>query len=37
MEVLKDFSGGRQVIIFTCSDLYDRYADRVVDLEMAQV
>jgi uncharacterized protein YhaN len=33
MEVLKDFSRGQQVIIFTCSDLYDRYADRVLDLQ----
>ncbi|RJP26215.1 MAG: hypothetical protein C4536_16120 [Actinobacteria bacterium] len=32
MEVLKDFSRGRQVIIFTCGDNYDAYADRMVCL-----
>jgi DNA repair exonuclease SbcCD ATPase subunit len=32
MEVLKDFSRGRQVIIFTCGDQYDAYADRLVRL-----
>ncbi|OFW70198.1 MAG: hypothetical protein A2V52_04705 [Actinobacteria bacterium RBG_19FT_COMBO_54_7] len=36
MEVLKDFSRGQQVIIFTCSDVYDRYANRVVKLQTAQ-
>jgi DNA repair exonuclease SbcCD ATPase subunit len=32
MEVLKDFSRGRQVIIFTCGDHYDAYADHMVCL-----
>jgi DNA repair exonuclease SbcCD ATPase subunit len=32
MQVLKDFSRGRQVIVFTCGDQYDAYADRVVRL-----
>lgn len=32
MEVLKDFSRGRQVIIFTCGDHYDPYADRTICL-----
>ncbi|MBN2027288.1 MAG: AAA family ATPase [Actinobacteria bacterium] len=32
MEVLKDFSRGRQVIIFTCGDHYDAYADRTICL-----
>ncbi len=32
MEVLKDFSRGRQVIIFTCGDHYDAFADRTVCL-----
>jgi len=36
MEVLKDFSRGQQVIIFTCGDEYDRYANRVVQLQTAQ-
>jgi uncharacterized protein YhaN len=37
MELLKDFSRGQQIIIFTCSDLYDDYADRVVSLQAVQV
>lgn len=32
MELLKDFSRGRQVIIFTCGDQYDAYADNLVRL-----
>ncbi len=36
MEVLKDFSRGQQVIIFTCGDQYDRYANRVIQLQTAQ-
>ncbi len=32
MEVIKDYSRGRQIIIFTCGDHYDAYADRVVQL-----
>jgi len=35
MELLRDFSRGRQVLLFTCGDHYDRYADRVVDLKPA--
>jgi uncharacterized protein YhaN len=35
MEVLKDFSNGQQVIIFTCGDQYDAFADRVVELRPA--
>ena len=30
MKVLQDFSRGRQVIVFTCGDQYDAYADRIV-------
>jgi DNA repair exonuclease SbcCD ATPase subunit len=33
MEVIKDFSRDEQVIIFTCGDQYDVYADRVVELQ----
>lgn len=33
MEVLRDFSRGQQLIIFTCGDHYDQYADRVVELQ----
>jgi DNA repair exonuclease SbcCD ATPase subunit len=32
MDVLKDFARGRQVIIFTCGDQYDKYSDRLVEL-----
>ena len=33
MEIIKDFSQDQQVIIFTCGNHYDSYADRVVELE----
>lgn len=33
MEIIRDFSRDQQVIIFTCGDHYDSYADRVVELE----
>ena len=33
MEVLRDFSTEQQIIIFTCSDQYDAYADQVVELQ----
>jgi uncharacterized protein YhaN len=32
MELLREFSRGRQVIIFTCGDHYDAYADQLVQL-----
>ena len=32
MEVLRELARGQQVIIFTCGDHYDAYADRVVEL-----
>jgi DNA repair exonuclease SbcCD ATPase subunit len=32
MEVIKDFSRGKQIIIFTCGDQYDPYADHLVEL-----
>ena len=32
MDVLREFSRGRQVIIFTCGDDYDAYADQLVRL-----
>jgi len=35
MEVLREFARGQQVIIFTCADHYDAYADRVVALRPA--
>ena len=35
MRVMRDFSRGRQVVIFTCGDHYDAYADRIVELGQA--
>lgn len=32
MELLRDFSRGRQVVIFTCGDQYDAYADNMIRL-----
>ncbi|MDI7251203.1 MAG: hypothetical protein QME89_01465, partial [Actinomycetota bacterium] len=32
MELLREYARGRQVVIFTCGDHYDAYADRVVSL-----
>jgi DNA repair exonuclease SbcCD ATPase subunit len=32
MDVLREYSRGRQVIIFTCGDDYDAYADHMVQL-----
>jgi len=32
MELLRDYARGRQVVIFTCGDEYDAFADRVVEL-----
>jgi uncharacterized protein YhaN len=37
MEVLRDFSRGQQIIIFTCGDQYDAYADQVVELRPASL
>ncbi len=36
MQVMRDFSRGRQTVIFTCGDHYDSYADRVVELVAAE-
>ncbi len=35
MELLREYARGRQVVIFTCGDHYDLYADRVVTLAPA--
>ncbi len=35
MRVMKDFSRGRQTVIFTCGDHYDAYADRILELTPA--
>lgn len=35
MELLREFSRRYQVLLFTCGDHYDRYADRLVDLRSA--
>jgi uncharacterized protein YhaN len=32
MELIREFSRGRQVIIFTCGDHYDAYADQLIQL-----
>ena len=32
MELLRDYARSGQVVIFTCGDVYDAFADRVVDL-----
>ncbi len=35
MELLREYARGRQVVVFTCHDHYDGYADRVVELAPA--
>jgi len=35
MELIKEYARGRQVVIFTCGEHYDVYADRVVSLAPA--
>ncbi len=36
MEVLRELASEQQVIIFTCGDDYDRYADKVVELRAVE-